>query len=160
MHRTLAFFHSVFRKCLSSQWMVDLCLLETRNYPMGKTVNRPFVSVTPTATMGICASLLMDRRSWTTGKVCIHSAPWHCVWHWKNDIALIICTRMTLATSSAWLHHGIMCNIYMHGCTYMYFLSLWYQGSMRRKQNSAWTAGLRQQGMYYSSVVWTAMKLT
>ena len=43
---------------------------------MERAARRTLVHITPTATMGICASLLMDRKSWTTGKVrtyvCMH----------------------------------------------------------------------------------------
>ena len=50
--------------------MVDLCLLETKHYPMGKHVRRPFVSCTPTAIKEIRVSLLMERKNWATGQVC------------------------------------------------------------------------------------------
>lgn len=49
--------------------MVDLCLLEAKHYPMSEFVRRPFVSCTPTAMKEICASLLMERKSWATGQV-------------------------------------------------------------------------------------------
>ena len=49
--------------------MADLCLLEDKHYPMGKFVRRPFVNIIPIAMKEICASLLMERKSWATGQV-------------------------------------------------------------------------------------------
>ena len=49
--------------------MADLCLLEAEHYPMDKFVRRPSVSFIPTAIKEMCASLLMERKSWATGQV-------------------------------------------------------------------------------------------
>lgn len=47
-----------------------MCLSEAADYPVGSYVKKNFVYITPTASKGICAYSLMERKSWATGKVC------------------------------------------------------------------------------------------
>lgn len=46
-----------------------MCLSEAEDYPVDKTVKWTLVHITPTASMGICAILFMEKQSWATGMV-------------------------------------------------------------------------------------------